>query len=61
MGISDPELAQVIGSSRPHVQAVRRGAYAEHLTTEQARNLMMYCRLVRDRAIDAVAEMELMA
>jgi hypothetical protein len=64
-GLSDDELAQIIGRSRPHVQCVVRGEqsgkpYPEYLDGRQIRALLDYCRLIRDQAIEGVAELELM-
>lgn len=60
-GLTEAELAQVIGMSRPHVHCVVAGTYAEYLDGKQIRALLDYCRLIRDRAIEGVAELELLA
>ena len=61
LGLTDEELAMVLGRSRQHVQSVMAEKYAEHLSPKQARALLDYARLIRDRAIDVVARMELLA
>lgn len=60
IGLTEAELAQVIGSSRSHVQAVCQSKYNEYLNASQMRALLAYVRLFRDEVIEAVAEMEVM-
>ena len=64
-GLSNAEIAQVIGRSVPHVNFVIAGRagdkpYPEYLDGRQAQALLDYCRLIRDNAIQGVDELELM-
>jgi DNA-binding XRE family transcriptional regulator len=61
LGLTDDELAQVIGTSRQHVQSICKGVYAEHLNAVQIRALLQYARLIRDQAIEAVTALEMFA
>ena len=56
--LSDQSLATLIGTSRPHVQAVLAGRYAEYLNARQRQALLAYARLTRDEMIEAVARLE---
>lgn len=60
-GFSDAELAEVLGCSRPHITKIVAGDYPEAWSAKQVRALLDYCRLVRDQAIDAVSELEILA
>ena len=59
-GFTHTEMAEVVGMSRPGVEAICNGRYAEWLNPVQKRAMLDYCRLVRDQAIAAVDELELM-
>lgn len=60
LGMSSPELAEIIGATTSHVQAIIADRYWESLSGPQIRALMAAARLKRDQAIQAVEELELM-
>lgn len=58
--LSDAELGELLGYSRTNISAIVRGVHPEYLSVAQLHALFGYCRLMRDRAIEAVEEMQLM-
>lgn len=61
LGLSDGELAQLVGLGRSTVQAYRSGRLPEHLDGKQVQTLLRACELVRDRIVQDVIELELMS
>ncbi len=61
LGFDDAYLAGTIKRSRQHVQSVRNGVYAEHLSAEQSAAILSVAKGYLKMVTDIVSEIELLS